>query len=98
MSGQDVRFELGVLRDGGMMLVTNRTLPKPLKRVEFYRDMKLFKLVYDDGSDDGDLIEYEVTDAAAEMVKHSAQNILVVNAENPQDPEGFDVPLIQVGV
>lgn len=91
-------FKLGVLTDGAMALMTNHALAKPLKRVEFYRDMKLFKLIYDDGSDDGDLIEYELSDHAADLVKHSARNILVVNAENPEDPEGYDVPLVQVGV
>lgn len=91
-------FELGVLRDGAMVLASPGPLPKDLKRVEFYRDMKLFKLIYDDGSDDGDLIEYELSDHAADLVKHSARNILVVNAENPEDPEGYDVPLVQVGV
>jgi hypothetical protein len=91
-------YRLAVLRDGAIALFTTQHFPHPLKRVEFYRDMKLFKLIYDDGTDDGDLVEYEVTDDAADKIKHSAQYILVVNAENPGDPEGFDVPLIQVGL
>ncbi len=91
-------FELGVLRDGAMVLLTTRGLSKDLKRVEFYREMKLLKLIYDDGSDDGDLIEYEVADHAAELIKGSARNILVVDAQNMQDPEGFDVPLVQIGI
>lgn len=91
-------FELGVLRDGAMVLLTTRGLSKDLKRVEFYRDMKLLKLIYDDGTDDGDLIEYEVTDHAADLIKGSARNILVVDAQNMQDPEGFDVPLVQIGI
>ncbi len=91
-------FELGVLRDGAMVLFTTRGLSHGLKRVEFYRDMKLLKLIYDDGTDDGDLIEYEVTDHAADLIKGSARNILVVDAQNMQDPEGSDVPLVQIGI
>jgi hypothetical protein len=94
----DTLFEMGVLRDGSILLVSNRPLPKPLLRVEYYREMKLFKLIYDDGTDDGDMIEYELADHAAELVKQSTRNIVVVNAQNLDDPEGFEVPLVQVGL
>ena len=67
-----------------------------VKRVEYYRDQKLFKLVYDDDGDD--LMEYEISDFAADLVKRSPGQIMVVSAQNPDDLKGFDVPLIQVGV
>ena len=94
----DTRFELGSLRDGGLVLMSNGPFEAPIKRVEYYRDQRLFMLVYDDDSRDGDLMDYEVSDFAASIIRKSANNILVVNAQNPKSLEGFDVPLIQVGV
>ena len=94
----DALFELGVLKDGAIMLLSNRRMRADLKRVEFYRDMKLFKFIYDPEEDDGDLMNYEVSDYAADLVRQSAHHILVVEAEDPDHLTGFDVPLIQVGV
>jgi hypothetical protein len=91
-------FELGTMPDGTIVLAMGRPFPHPLKRVEYYRDQKLFKLIYDDGSDDGELIEYEVSDQAATLIKQSARNIYVISAENRNTPDGYDVPLVQVGV
>ena len=93
----DVHFKLGVLKDGAMALMMDQPPAKPLKRVEFYRDQRLLKLIYDDGSDDGDLIEYELSDHAADLIKQSSRNILVVDASTPDDPQGFDIPLVQIG-
>jgi hypothetical protein len=89
-------YELGQLRDGGLMLMTDHAFPDSVKRVEYYLSQKLFNLVFQGGSEE--LIQYEVSDFADGLVKRALGNILVVNAQNPQDPEGFDVPLVQVGV
>lgn len=94
----DGHFELGHLRDGGLVLMCDRAFPAEVKRVEYYRDQKLFMLVYDGAEYDSDLMDYEVSDFAANLIKSAASNIMVVNAQNPNDLEGFDVPLIQVGV
>ena len=94
----DARFELGSMRDGGLVLMSNASFDGEIKRVEYYRDQRLFMLVYADETRDGDLMDYEVSDFAAGVIKKSANNILVVNAENPANLVGFDVPLIQVGV
>lgn len=94
----DARYELGLLRDGAIVLMSSRRFRAPIKRVEFYRDVKLLMLVYDDDTDEGELMDYELSDHVAGVVKKSTRNILVVNAEDPANMEGFDVPLVQVGV
>lgn len=98
----DAQFELGVLKDGAIALFSSRRFAHDIKWVEFYRDMKLFKFVYDietgDNDEDGDLMAYEVSDEAAQLIRTSSHNILVVEIEDPDNMTGFDVPLIQVGV
>lgn len=94
----DARYELGLLRDGAIVLMSSEPFRAPIKRVEFYRDVKLLMLVYEDDTDDSDLMDYELSDHVAGVVKKSARNILVVNAKDPANMEGFDVPLVQVGV
>lgn len=94
----DTRYELGLLRDGAVVLMSSEPFRATIKRVEFYRDVKLLMLVYDDDTDDSDLMDYELSDDVAGVVKASARNILVVNAKDPSNLQGFDVPLVQVGV
>ncbi len=95
----DTRYELGLLRDGAVMLMSNQAFRAPIKRVEFYRDVKLLMLVYDtDAAEDTELMDYELSDHVAGVVKQSAHNILVVEAQDPENLHGYDVPLIQVGV
>ena len=91
-------FEVGQLKDGRIMLVTDKHFPGEVRRAEFYRDMKLFMLVYDNAEYDSELMDYEISEAAADVIKTASSNIYVVNAENPNDLVGFDVPLVQVGV
>lgn len=94
-------FELGHMRDGGLVLMSNQPFPADIKRVEYYPEQKLFMLVYEGDqaqADNSELIEYELSDFAANLVRNAASNILVVNAQNFNDLEGFDVPLIRVGV
>lgn len=93
-----MNVELGHLRDGRLVLMSDQDFPADVKRVEYYRDQRLFMLVYERAGDDGDLMEYEISDFAADLVKKAPAQILVVSARNPADLKGFDVPLIQVGV
>ena len=89
-------YELGQLRDGALMLMSNQGFPGEIKRVEYYLTQKLFNLVFNE--DQEEMIPYEVSDFADSMIKRAPGNILVVNAQNPQNLAGFDVPLVQVGV
>jgi hypothetical protein len=91
-------FEIGHMSDGNLVLMSDGSFPSAIKRVVYYRDQRLFMLDYEDQDHDGFLIEYEVSDFADDMIKRGPGNILVVNAGNPKNLEGFDVPLIQVGV
>jgi hypothetical protein len=94
-----MQFELGHLKDGGLVLMCAQKLRDDIKHVLFYRDQRLFMLEYHDETVMGDLTDYEISAYSSNFVKtSSAAHILVVDAANPDQLQGFEVPLIQVGV
>jgi hypothetical protein len=91
-----MNIELGVLKDGGVMLVSDRPLPHIVKRVEFYRDQRLVMLVYSNTEQDSDLMHYEVPEKMVYPVEKSPD--VIVYALFPDHPPiGYKVPLIKVG-
>ncbi len=91
-----MNVEIGVLHDGGVMLVSDAPLPDMVCRVEYYRDQRLFMLVYDNEDTDDDLMHYEIPERLAGPVE-SAPNIIVYSLYPHQEPLGYKVPLVQVG-
>lgn len=84
------------------MLVSDRPLPSVVSRVEYYREQRLFMLVYntitaqDDDNEDSDLLEYEIPENMAKPVEHSP-NVIIYSLFPDHDPIGYKVPLIKVG-
>jgi hypothetical protein len=91
-----MNIELGILKDGGVMLVSDGPLADVVKRVEFYRDQRLFMLVYDNAGEDSELMHYEVPVHMAYPVEKSP-NVLIYSLYPNKKPIGYKVPLIKVG-
>lgn len=92
-------IELGHLSDGRLILASDEAFPADVMRVEYYREQRLFMVIYEEGADhDGDLMPCEVSPELAETVKSSARDIVIAMTGNPAAPYGYEVPLIQVGV
>ena len=91
-----MNIELGVLHDGGVMLVSDRPLPSIICRVEYYRDQRLFMLVYEDVDPDTELMHYEVPPQMAKSVE-STPNVMIYSLVPNHEPIGYKVPLIQIG-
>ena len=91
-----INIELGVLSDGGVMLVSDRPLPHLVQRVEYYRDQKLFMLVYNSDTSQDDLIPYEVPERVSNSIEKTP-NIMIYSLFPDHEPIGYKVPLIQVG-
>lgn len=91
-----MRIELGILNDGGVMLVSDHPLPDLVKRVEFYRDQAMMMLVYDNEEHEGELMPYEVPQAMASPVEKSP-NVIIYSLFPDHPPIGYKVPLIKVG-
>jgi len=91
-----MNVELSTLKDGGVLLVNDGSIPDILKRVEFYEDQKLMTFVYHDENRQSDLMEYEVPEEMIKTVSHSPDVIIFTTFEN-HDPIGYKVPLIKIG-
>lgn len=91
-----MNIELGVLHDGGVMLVSDQPLRDIVCRVEYYRDQRLFMLVYDNDNHESELMHYEVPAQMAKSVELTP-NIIIYSLFPNHEPIGYKVPLVQVG-
>jgi hypothetical protein len=91
-----MNIELGVLSDGNVMLVSDRPLPDIVRRVEYYKEQKLFMLVYNNKEHESELMHYEVP-ADLTLPVERTPNILIYSLFPDHEPIGYKVPLVQVG-
>ena len=89
-------IELGILNDGRVTLVSDAPLPDVIRRVEYYRDQRLFQLVYDDENLEDALMECEIPEELSAPVEKSP-NVIIFTLFQVLDPLGYKVPLIKVG-
>ena len=78
------------------MLVSDRPLPHVIRRVEFYRDQRLFMLVYNTADEEGELMHYEVPENMVYPIEKSP-DVIIYSLFPQQEPLGYKVPLIKVG-
>lgn len=90
-------INLGQTADGDLVLVTDQAFPSDVKRVEYYRDQKLFMLVYDDDVHEGDLAHYELPDMVAQKVMRKSNLMIVEPSATAGGMVGYYASLIQVG-
>lgn len=89
-------IELTVLRDGGVLMVNDLGYPDDVKRVEYYRDQRLFKLVYQDEALEEELMDYEIPEEIAFPVER-CPNIIICSYDQDKNPYAYKAPLIKVG-
>ena len=92
-----MNIELGELPDGDLVLVSDTTFPADVKRIEYYRDQRLFMLVYDDPTHEGDLMHYELADDVARKVERKSSLVVIEPDIMTGKPMGYYTSLIQVG-
>lgn len=78
------------------MLVSDQPLPHIVRRVEYYRDQRLFMLVYNNADNDSELMHYEVPKDMTYPVEKSP-NVIIYTLFPDEEPLGYKVPLIKVG-
>ncbi len=91
-----MNVELGILSDGGVVMVSDNPFPDVVQRVEYYRDQKLFMLVYNDENHEGQLMDYEIPENMASPIEKSP-SVIIYTLFKEHDPIGYKVPLIKVG-
>lgn len=90
-----MNIEIGILNDGNVMLVSDVPLPNIVCRVEYYRDQRLFMLVYDENEANNDLMHYEIPERMKVPVENTP-NIIIYSLFPNHEPIGYKVPLVQV--
>lgn len=90
-------MSLGLLPDGDLAIVSDTTLPADVKRVEYYRDQKLFMLVYDMPDHEGELMHYELQDEVAARVQKRSSLVVIEPDKYTGKPVGYYASIIQVG-
>ncbi|MCB9983720.1 MAG: hypothetical protein H6861_08645 [Rhodospirillales bacterium] len=91
-----MNIELGILNDGRVTLVSDKPLPDIVRRVEYYREQRLFQLVYDNEGLEDHLMECEIPEHLTVPVEKSP-NVIIFTLFKDLDPLGYKVPLIKVG-
>ncbi len=84
--------------DGRLILGSNQTFPADIKHVEYYRDQRLFSLVFDTPDEESALMPCEICPKTATIVHASPNIIVIAMAEAGSEPYGYMVPLVQIGV
>jgi hypothetical protein len=87
---------LGRAQDGRLVLATNQPMPADIGHIEYYREQRLFMAVYENG--DSDLMPCEIAPDIAHIVESSPDIMIVAVTGEGQEPMGYDVSLIQIGV
>lgn len=91
-----MNIELGILNDGRVTLVSDSPLPDIVRRVEYYREQRLFQLVYNNPENEDHLMECEIPSHMAAPVEKSP-NVIIFTLFPGLEPLGYKVPLIKVG-
>lgn len=91
-------MQLGQGDTGHLIIVSDSPFPSEVKRVEYFRDQKLFNIVFSDESHPGDMSELELPDDIDHIVRRSPAQIVIMNVSDPEDVENYEVPLVHVGI
>ncbi|MFA7277100.1 MAG: hypothetical protein WC043_09910 [Pseudobdellovibrionaceae bacterium] len=90
-------IEIGQLPDGDLALVSGDSFPAEIKRVEYYREQKLFMLIYDIPDHEGDLMDFELRDDVADKVQRCGSMVIVQPDMATGRPVGYYTSVIQIG-
>ena len=91
-------IRLGQAMDGRLILGSNEKFPAYVKHVEYYKEQRLFSLVFDTDDEERTLMPCQLCGKTAAIV-HSSPNIMIIAmAEAGEEPYGYMVPLVQIGV
>ena len=89
-------IEIGSLREGKLVIASNEKFPAHILRVEYYAEQRLFMFVYNTPDQESQLMPYEVSTDFAKRVECSPNIMVIIMAENGEEPYGYDVPLVKV--
>ena len=91
-------LQLGILKDGGVILASDIALPDMVKRIEYYREQRLFVLVYDEPDIyQDDMMEYEIPEDMTQPIEASPNVIMMTYHPEDMRQIAYKAPLIKIG-
>lgn len=84
--------------DGRLIIGSNQPFPAYVKHVEYYKEQRLFSLIFDNDDEESALMPCEISQVSAAIVQASPNIMIIAMAEGGKEPYGYMVPLIQIGV
>lgn len=84
--------------DGRLILGSSESFPADIRYVEYYKEQRLFSLVFDTEEEESALMPCEIDCKTASIVQSSPNIMVIAMAEAGAEPYGYMVPLIQIGV
>jgi len=84
--------------DGRLILGSNQPFPADIKHVEYYREERLFSLIFDNEEEDSTLMPCEISAETAAIVRASPNIMVIAMAEAGKEACGYLVPLVQIGI
>jgi len=91
-------IQLAQSGDGRLVVASNQPFPADVQRVEYYRDLKLFMLVYEGEEEESDLMPCEMPDNVTDLIHQSPDVVVIAMKEGEGEPYGYLAPLVQIGV
>jgi hypothetical protein len=90
-------IQLAQAKNGNLVLASDEEFPSDIARVEYYRDLKLFMLAFENENHENRLMPREISDDIASIVKKSPDIIVAIKVEGVE-PYGYITPLVQIGL
>lgn len=91
-------IRLGQTQDGRLIIGSGTNFPHDIRHVEYYRDQKLFNLVYDTPGEENELMPCEIGADVAAIVERSPDVVIICHGRNGRVESAYQIPLIQIGV
>ena len=91
-------IKLGQSKDGRLVIGSSEEFPADIKHVEYYKDQRLFSLVFEGDDEDSALMPCEISKDVDGIIRKSPNILVIAVGQKGIEPYGYTVPLIQIGV
>jgi hypothetical protein len=91
-------IQIARTNDDRIVIASNQVFPSQVRRVEYFRDLKLLMLVFQNEEDGSDLMPCEISDDTSTYITQNSSFIFMPIVTGQEYTMGYDVPLVQIGL
>ena len=82
--------------EGHLVIANNAPFQSKVQHVEYFRDLRLLMLAYDDES--SDLMPCEINEQTDKFIRNSAEAVIVELKDKNSAQKGYLTTLVQIGL